>query len=113
MTCCLPPPPLLPQDKTAIVWSVKASSLRLSPLHSLSLHEDEVAHLSWSPDDSQLLTCSDRTLRLWDTGTGQLLHSFRRVRPRGGWGGAGRGGQHVAVWAATAKCSKWLCGLPW
>ena len=45
------------KDLTAIVWSVRPDGeARL--LLRLAGHPLPVTHLSWSPDDSKLLTCS-------------------------------------------------------
>src|SRR5262245_29696024 len=41
-------------------------------------HVGPVEGLAWSPDDKLIATCGrwDRTIRLWDTGTGRLVRSF-------------------------------------
>eukprot|EP00798_Chlamydomonas_sp_ICE-L_P015759 gene15759-21882_t len=96
---------LTAQDKTVIIWSIdeavpmqpsKPSSSnstinlpplsssqarskpKFIPLHTLHGHDKPVASVSWSPDDSKLLTCSDETLRLYDAISGQMMHVFRR-----------------------------------
>ena len=68
-------PPLPLQDKTAILWSVRSPPLGgggpppLQPIHVLREHLQPVAFLSWSPDDSLLLTCR------WGLGFGLGLSS--------------------------------------
>ncbi len=40
-------------------------------------HDMGIAHLSWSPDDSRLITCSqDKTAKVWDVAVGSLSLSF-------------------------------------
>jgi hypothetical protein len=53
-----------------------ASALRAHrELSVLSGHESDVASAVFSPDGSRILTSSDdRTARLWDAATGQVLH---------------------------------------
>ncbi|GAX81284.1 hypothetical protein CEUSTIGMA_g8716.t1 [Chlamydomonas eustigma] len=72
------------KDKSAIIWSVKTLSPSqqhvLVPVHTLQEHLQPVAFLSWSPDDTMLLTCSDDLLRLYDVATGQLLYCFTQHR---------------------------------
>lgn len=37
-------------------------------LYKLSEHTHQVTNLAWSPDDTNLITCShDRTAKIWDT----------------------------------------------
>lgn len=62
------------KDRTAVIWQVKAN-WHLMPIHTLP-HNAPVAFLSWSPDDTLLLTCSEEVLRLWDVASGQILHAF-------------------------------------
>lgn len=36
-------------------------------LYRLTDHTDHVAYVAWSPDDTNLITCSfDKTARIWD-----------------------------------------------
>lgn len=63
------------KDRTAVIWHVK-TGWQLAAMHTLSGHDAPVAFLSWSPDDTLILTCSETVLRLWDVATGQLLYAF-------------------------------------
>ena len=45
------------KDKTAIIWVVSASG-EAKMQHVLKGHPDHVTHLTWSKDDSKMLTCS-------------------------------------------------------
>ncbi len=46
-------------------------------VHSLGGHLDTVSCVSFSPDNSKLLSASfDKTVRLWDVKTGKVLHTF-------------------------------------
>ena len=45
-------------------------------VHVLSDHTDCVSFLSWSPDDSKILTCGqDNTLKLWSVEVKEKLNS--------------------------------------
>jgi len=46
--------------------------------HMLRWHTDIINRLVWSPDGRVLASCSeDRTIRLWDIATGDLLDTLR------------------------------------
>lgn len=45
------------KDKTAIIWHVGPGG-SASMEHVLGGHPDYVTHLTWSKDDSKMLTCS-------------------------------------------------------
>lgn len=47
------------KDLTAVIWSVSSRGDAFL-LHTLKGHPKAVTHLTWSPDDSMLLTCSER-----------------------------------------------------
>ncbi|GFR49315.1 hypothetical protein Agub_g11338, partial [Astrephomene gubernaculifera] len=64
------------KDRTAILWSVSLPPAPFSVLHVLGGHSQPVALVSWSTDDSAVITCSEETLRVWDVATGQLMHCF-------------------------------------
>ena len=47
-----------------IIWNVPSFDVHMI----LSDHDQAVANVAWSPDDSMLVTCSqDKYARLWDT----------------------------------------------
>lgn len=47
-------------------------------LYTLDGHDKHVTYLSWSPDDSKLITCShDRTARVWDMAVSFLVIPIR------------------------------------
>ena len=51
------------EDGTAIIYNVDTFNV----VHTLADHEDGVGSMSWSPDDSMIVTCSrDKKARLWD-----------------------------------------------
>src|SRR5262249_15314081 len=57
----------------AQVWDVTTWQMD----NQLIGHQDWVRSVSWSPDQTQIVTASDdRTLRIWDAGTGQLLATW-------------------------------------
>ena len=65
------------KDGTAIIWEI--SGLRdLRPLHVLDCHTLPLAFVSWSPDDTYLITCGSDKVKLWDTSAGTLLHTYAR-----------------------------------
>lgn len=45
------------KDKTAIIWTVSEDG-EAKMQHVLRGHPDYVTHLTWSMDDSKMLTCS-------------------------------------------------------
>ena len=60
------------EDKSVIIYKVNDSSFEI--VHRLREHDDAVTYLTWSPDDSKIITCSmDKKARVWDTETGQLI----------------------------------------
>lgn len=65
------------RDCTAIIWRITPDQPRLERLLTLAGHDNAVALLAWSPDDSKILTCSEDTVRLWDATNGQMLHTYR------------------------------------
>ncbi|KAL5996794.1 hypothetical protein ACLOJK_007714 [Asimina triloba] len=45
--------------------------------HVLNSHRNPVSFVSWSPDDTMLLTCGNvEVLKLWDVETGKCKHTF-------------------------------------
>lgn len=50
------------RDHSVIIYDTSTFAV----LHKLTEHEEGVAHASWSPDDSMLITCSqDKRARVW------------------------------------------------
>lgn len=50
---------------------------RIELMHTLQSHQNPVSFVSWSPDDTKLLTCGNaEVLKLWDVDTGVLRHTF-------------------------------------
>lgn len=65
-------------DKSAIIWEVNMNG-QLSLKHRLWGHQKSVSHVSWSPDDRQLLTCGeDENMRRWDVSSGECLHIYEK-----------------------------------
>ncbi|RDX46846.1 WD40 repeat-like protein [Lentinus brumalis] len=65
------------KDKTAIIWRVEldkdARTRAYSPEFVLREHPFPVGCVSWSLDDSILLTASENFIRLWNTRTGLCI----------------------------------------
>lgn len=56
------------------IYDVLTNSVRLT----LSAHRDAIMWVGFSPDDKFIASvCWDRTFRVWDHGSGDLLHTFR------------------------------------
>lgn len=68
------------KDCTAVIWSVENSDVKFSRV--LSGHQGPVSSVSWSPDDTMLLTCSDRVVKLWDARTGSCMRTFSRHKDK-------------------------------
>ncbi|MBA0655091.1 hypothetical protein Goklo_007606 [Gossypium klotzschianum] len=48
--------------------------------HNLCGHQKPVLIVSWSPDDSQILTCGqDEVIRRWDVSSGECLHVYEKT----------------------------------
>ena len=51
------------RDRTVVIYHVPSFEV----IHTLSVHEDGVTYVAWSPDDSKLISCSqDNRARMWD-----------------------------------------------
>lgn len=69
------------KDGVACVWRLHGSAQGVSAVCELQLrgHTGSVTHVSWSPDETHLLTCSaDRTARIWDTRDGTCVRVLAR-----------------------------------
>lgn len=73
------------KDTTVIIWKVEAllqgqcSSSDDVIFHKLQGHTKMISFLSWSPDDSRLLSCgSDHTIRLWNVESGECVRVFEK-----------------------------------
>ncbi|KAL4559382.1 hypothetical protein LXL04_031520 [Taraxacum kok-saghyz] len=64
------------KDRYAYTWQVSLSG-SVQFKHQLSGHWESVSCVSWSPDDSQLLSCGvEEVVRRWDVFTGGLLFVY-------------------------------------
>lgn len=62
-------------DEVVTIWDVPSFNV----VQTLGDHVDGVANVSWSPDDSMIVTCArDRYARLWNAKTGVLLRRLDR-----------------------------------
>ncbi|KAA3463060.1 WD repeat-containing protein 26-like [Gossypium australe] len=67
------------KDHSAIIWEVKENGQVLLK-HTLCGHQKPVLIVSWSPDDSQILTCGqDEVIRRWDVSSGECLHVYEKT----------------------------------
>lgn len=70
------------KDATVIIWRIRdllsgACELHDAILRQLQGHSQMICSLSWSPDDSRLLSCGhDRSVRLWNVVTGECIRVF-------------------------------------
>ncbi|KIW07434.1 uncharacterized protein PV09_02274 [Verruconis gallopava] len=65
------------KDKYVYIYDVDND---FKKVHILAEHHAEVCYISWSPDDSKLVTCSrekDCTARIWNTATGGCIAEMR------------------------------------
>ncbi|GER41156.1 transducin family protein / WD-40 repeat family protein [Striga asiatica] len=63
-------------DCTAIIWEVQHDN-KITLKHTLRSHKKPISFVSWSPDDSMLLTCGNiEVLKLWDVQSGICRHTF-------------------------------------
>ncbi|KAF6165184.1 hypothetical protein GIB67_000768 [Kingdonia uniflora] len=68
-------------DCSAIIWKVSEEGV-LSLKHTLHSHQNPVSFVSWSPDDTMLLTCGNgEVLKLWDVEMGTCKHTFGEKSP--------------------------------
>ncbi|CAM8948508.1 unnamed protein product [Rhodiola kirilowii] len=67
------------KDLSAIIWQVNGSN-QVFLKHKLSGHQKAVSYVSWSPNDTQLLTCGvEGTVRRWDAATGECLNVYEKA----------------------------------
>jgi WD40 repeat protein len=52
------------KDKTVIIWNVREG---FTVEKVLNEHVDSISCLSWSPDDSILLTAAEVSIKMWNT----------------------------------------------
>ncbi|KAJ0779524.1 putative transcription factor WD40-like family [Helianthus annuus] len=65
-------------DNSAIIWEVNLDG-KVSLKHRLTGHQKPVSSISWSPDDSQILTCGvEEVVRRWDVSSGECLHVYEK-----------------------------------
>lgn len=52
---------------------------QVSMKHTLRGHQKAIISVSWSPDDSQLLTCGEEeVIKRWDANSGECLHVYEK-----------------------------------
>lgn len=63
-------------DCTAIIWKVLPNG-GFTIKHTLQSHQNPVSFVSWSPNDTMLLTCGNvEVVKLWDVETGLCKRTF-------------------------------------
>ncbi|KAM7276680.1 hypothetical protein ACFE04_018546 [Oxalis oulophora] len=100
------------KDQTAILWEVTEHG-QVKLKHKLSGHQKPVLSVSWSPDDKQLLTCSDEeSIRRWDVSSGECLHIYEKPGVGSiscGWFLGGKGifagltDKSISLWSLDGK----------
>ncbi|XP_007043171.2 PREDICTED: WD repeat-containing protein 26 [Theobroma cacao] len=66
------------KDQLAIIWEFNENG-QGSLKHTLCGHQKPVLTVSWSPDDSQILTCGqEEGIRRWDVSSGECLHVYEK-----------------------------------
>uniref|UniRef100_A0A5B7BKZ1 Putative Transducin family protein / WD-40 repeat family protein isoform 2 n=1 Tax=Davidia involucrata TaxID=16924 RepID=A0A5B7BKZ1_DAVIN len=100
------------RDQSAIIWEVNVNG-RVSLKHRLSGHQKPVSHVSWSPDDHQLLTCGvEEAVRCWDVCSGECLHVYEKGglgllscawSPDGKWIFSGVTDKSICMWDLDGK----------
>ncbi|KAF9620547.1 hypothetical protein IFM89_013212 [Coptis chinensis] len=98
-------------DGSAIIWEVNESRVALR--HTLSGHQKAVLTVSWSPDDSQILTCGmEEVIRRWDVNSGECLHVYEKAGlgliscgwfPDGKRVFSGMSDKSICMWALDGK----------
>ncbi|KAL9252920.1 WD repeat-containing protein [Drosera capensis] len=66
------------KDHSAIIWEVKEDG-EVFVKHKLVGHQKPVSIVSWSPDDSQFLTCGqEEVIRCWSLHSGECLQVYEK-----------------------------------
>ncbi|KAK4758919.1 hypothetical protein SAY87_020220 [Trapa incisa] len=99
-------------DCSAIIWEVDSHG-ELCLKHKLLGHQKPVSSVSWSPDDSELLTCgSEENVRRWDVSSGECLHIYEKAGngfvscgwfPNGNWMCFGTNDKTICMWDLEGK----------
>ncbi|MDZ8257004.1 CHAT domain-containing protein [Nostoc sp. ChiQUE01b] len=97
------------ENLNVIVTSASPSvSINKSQLEPLIGHSDWIRSLAFSPDSKTILSSSnDKTVRLWDVETGQLLHLLTGHRDRVKGVGISPDGQLLLSCSADANVKAW------
>ncbi|XP_022743740.1 WD repeat-containing protein 26-like isoform X2 [Durio zibethinus] len=107
------------KDQSAIIWEVKENG-QVSLKHTLCGHQKPVSTISWSPDDSQILTCGlEEVIRRWDVSSGECLHVYEKPGVgliSCGWFHDGRGifagmtDRSICLWDLDGRELEWWKG---
>ncbi|KAL7128653.1 hypothetical protein ABFS83_13G008600 [Erythranthe nasuta] len=65
------------RDYRVVIWEVNEATHEVSLMRVLRGHSKAVSYMSWSPDDTQLLTCGqNERVRRWNILSGELLREY-------------------------------------
>jgi WD40 repeat protein len=65
------------KDATCIIWRV--TDTNEAKVHrTITGHGKPIAFVAWSPDDSLLLTCGEKSVGLWDVSTGECKRMIKK-----------------------------------
>jgi WD40 repeat protein len=102
--------PVLKQKTKLNPIILSTVSTQTSNSESLIGHADWIRSLAFSPDGKTLLSSSnDKTVRLWDVQTGQLLHLLTGHRDRVKCAGISPDGQILLSGSTDATVKAWDC----
>ncbi|ERF70966.1 hypothetical protein EPUS_06751 [Endocarpon pusillum Z07020] len=66
------------KDRTVIIYETETFTI----LHRFTDHEERVTYVTWSPDDSKLISCSmDNKARVWEVSSGTCLVTVDHETP--------------------------------